>query len=77
MEPTGIEPVACIPEHHNPQIVTSSVPDSLAHSLACQVEKDPNLKLLVERWHCLPEAIRAGIAAMVKAASASESKEAQ
>jgi hypothetical protein len=69
MEPTGIEPVTSIPERRNPQILTSSVPDSLAYSLACQVEKDPNLKLLVEHWHCLQEPVRAGIIAMVKASA--------
>jgi hypothetical protein len=31
---------------------------------------DPGLALLVERWDSLPEAVRAGIVAMVKAASA-------
>jgi len=76
MEPTGIEPVTSISEGHDSHTVTSNAPEPLAHSLAYQVEKDPSLKLLVERWHCLPEAIRAGIAAMVKATSASESKEA-
>jgi hypothetical protein len=42
----------------------------LAYSLAREVEKDPDLALLVERWDSLPEAVRAGIVAMVKAASA-------
>jgi hypothetical protein len=31
---------------------------------------DPDLARVVERWDALPEAIRAGIVAMVKAASA-------
>jgi hypothetical protein len=31
---------------------------------------DPDLALVVERWDSLPEAVRAGIVAMVKAASA-------
>jgi hypothetical protein len=31
---------------------------------------DPDLALVVERWDNLPEAVRAGIVAMVKAASA-------
>ena len=68
VEAAGIEPVTSIPQIHKPQIVTPSAPEPLAHSLACQVEKDPNLKLLVERWDCLPEPVRAGIVAMIKAA---------
>jgi hypothetical protein len=47
--------------------------------LARQVEKSPDLALLVEHWDSLPEAVRAGIVAMVKAAAprkeTAESKE--
>jgi hypothetical protein len=35
--------------------------------LALLARKSPGLALLVERWDALPEAIRAGIVAMVKA----------
>jgi len=76
VEDRGFEPLTALSESYDSQSLASTAENSLAYSLACQVEKDPNLKLLVERWHCLPEAIRAGIAAMVKATSASESKEA-
>jgi len=49
---------------------TASAP--LTHSMACQFEKDPNLILLVELWDRLPEPVRAGIVAMVKASAASD-----
>jgi hypothetical protein len=35
--------------------------------LALLAQKSPDLALLVERWDALPEAVRAGIVAMVKA----------
>jgi hypothetical protein len=47
----------------------------LASCLALLARKSPDLALLVERWDTLPEAVRAGIVAMVKAAS-NRSKEA-
>jgi hypothetical protein len=39
----------------------------LASCLAPPTLADPDLALLVERWDVLPEAVRAGIMAMVKA----------
>jgi hypothetical protein len=39
----------------------------LAFCLALLGRKSPDLALVVERWESLPEAVRAGIAAMVKA----------
>jgi hypothetical protein len=39
----------------------------LALSLARETQIDPDLALLVKRWDALPEALRAGIVAMVKA----------
>jgi hypothetical protein len=36
--------------------------------LALLARKSPDLALVVERWEALPEAVRAGIVAMVKAA---------
>jgi hypothetical protein len=36
--------------------------------LAFLSRKSPDLAMLVERWDALPEAVRAGIVAMVKAA---------
>jgi hypothetical protein len=35
--------------------------------LALLAQKSPDLALLVERWDALPEAVRTGIVAMVKA----------
>jgi hypothetical protein len=35
--------------------------------LALLAQKSPDLALVVERWDALPEALRAGIVAMVKA----------
>jgi len=43
----------------------------LAFYLALLAQKSPDLALLVERWDGLPEPVRAGILAMVKAASPS------
>jgi len=40
----------------------------LAFCLALLTRKSPDLALLVERWDALPEALRAGIMAMVKVA---------
>jgi hypothetical protein len=37
--------------------------------LALLTEESPDLALVVERWGSLPEAVRTGIVAMVKAAA--------
>jgi hypothetical protein len=39
----------------------------LAFCLALLARKSPNLVLLVERWDALPEAVQAGIVAIIKA----------
>ena len=39
----------------------------LAHCLALLTPKYPDLALLVKRWHALPQLVRAGIVAMVRA----------
>ena len=72
MEAAGIEPAAGLPEPQISQSLAPTAENTLAHSLACQVEKDPNLKMLVELWDRLPEPVRAGIVAMVKASSATD-----
>ncbi len=41
--------------------------ERLARCLALLTQKSPDLALLVESWDNLPEAVRAGIVAMVKA----------
>jgi len=43
----------------------------LASCLALFAEKSPDLALIAERWDALPEAVRTGIVAMVKASSRS------
>jgi hypothetical protein len=40
----------------------------LASCLALLYRKSPDLAMLVERWDALPEAVRAGIVAMVRVA---------
>jgi hypothetical protein len=70
VEPTGIEPVTGLPETTNQQGLTSKPENALAFSLAHKVQKEPDLAMVVKRWDSLPEAVRAGIVAMVKAASA-------
>src|SRR5439155_11661531 len=57
-----------------PQPLTNSAtsddaPENLAFCLAFLAKKSPDLALLVEGWETLPDAVRAGIVAMVKAAS--------
>ena len=46
--------------------------ENSAECLALLVRQSPELALVIERWEQLPEAVRAGIVAMVKAASAGE-----
>jgi hypothetical protein len=54
------------------QEVTETPPKTLAYSLACETQKspklDPDLAALVGAWPTLPDAIRAGIMAMIRAA---------
>ena len=37
--------------------------------IAAQLKSDPNLKELIDTWSSLPEPVRVGIIAMVKAAT--------
>jgi len=50
-------------------VTSKNAPNVLASCLALLARKSPDLALLVERWDGLPEAVRAGIVAMVKAAT--------
>jgi hypothetical protein len=50
---------------------TSTQAQKAAHFSAEQPAGDPDLAALVDAWPSLPEAIRAGILAMVQAAGAS------
>jgi hypothetical protein len=42
----------------------------LAYTLALLVKESPDLALLIETWDSIPDAVRAGIIAMVKASAA-------
>ena len=48
--------------------VTANGPESLAYSLAHDSQIDPDLARLIDAWPTLPEALRAGILAMIDAA---------
>ncbi len=75
---TGLENRSTLPVRHSTSldgnstsgIPTSSFENNLAFCLAFLAKKSPDLALLVECWDELPEAVRAGIVAMVKAAGA-------
>ena len=47
--------------------LTKFASNHLAPRLALLVQKTPALALVIERWEALPEAVRAGILAMVEA----------
>jgi hypothetical protein len=48
----------------------TTVPESsLAHTLACEHEKDPALALVIKEWATLPNHFKAGILAMIDAAN--------
>jgi hypothetical protein len=42
----------------------------LAQTLSRESQSDPDLTLILDRWAALPDAVRAGIVAMVRATSA-------
>ena len=55
-----------------PSDISLNTPKDSALLSALLTKKSPDLALLVERWDGLPEAVRAGIVAMVKATGAGE-----
>jgi hypothetical protein len=55
-------------EHPNPPIACVKS-DSVVGAKSGAIQSDPNLALVVESWEKLPEAVRAGIVAMVKASA--------
>ena len=85
-ERTGFEPVMeCYPHTglanrstsaaSADHIDTSADPENvLASCLALLKEESTELALVVERWNELPELVRAGIVAMVKAAAGTPPK---
>ena len=72
VEAPGIEPGAAPTQAIPRQSLAASDPQPLAQTLARETEIDPDLARVVSAWPDLPEAIRAGIGAMVKAASGSQ-----
>jgi hypothetical protein len=72
VEAPGIEPAAPTPQGKASTPVTASPSFPLAHSLAHDSQKcpeiDADLARLIAAWPTLPEAMRAGILAMVEAA---------
>ena len=68
VEAAGIEPASLSPQATIGKVVAQTPSDALAQTLARESPSDPDLALILERWPTLPEAIRAGILAMVRAA---------
>jgi hypothetical protein len=46
-----------------------SAADHLASRLALLIRKTPSMALVIERWEALPDAVRAGIVAMIEAST--------
>jgi hypothetical protein len=68
MEAPGIEPAAPMSQGEGITQVTESLSLPLAHSLARETQISPDLARLIDAWPTLPEALRAGILAMIDAA---------
>ena len=72
MEAPGIEPATPTPQRKSGTPVMASPSFALAHSLARETQKRPeidtNLQRVLDAWPALPEALRAGILAMIDAA---------
>jgi len=56
------------PEAQASRQVTAIDLDSVAHSVALLIQESPDLQAVIDAWPALPEAIKAGILAMVQAA---------
>jgi hypothetical protein len=68
MEPRGIEPLTRSAKCKIRQQVTPTAPSGLPLGLPLTAQNDPDLARVVEAWPVLPEAIKAGILAMVNTA---------
>ena len=64
---TGLENRETVSLTFSPDNPSDNPPKNSAFHLALLVEKCPDLALVVQRWNTLPQAIQAGILAMVKA----------
>ena len=68
MPPVGLEPTDPNPQSIPIKQVTAIPETALANTLARESQIDPDLARLIDAWPTLPEAIRAGIIAMIQAA---------
>ena len=66
--PRGIEPLLPGSQPVASKAVTSHAPGVLPECLPDSAQNDPELTAVIRAWPELPEAIRAGIVAMVEAA---------
>jgi hypothetical protein len=64
---TVFETVKGVPQATSRQTTYDDAENRLASCLAFLASKPPDLALIVERWDTLPEAVKAGIVAMLKA----------
>ncbi len=64
-----LQSAPALPQALDPSTTSANEKNVLASCLALLHQKSPDLALLVERWDALPDALRAGIVAMVKAAA--------
>jgi hypothetical protein len=69
VEAAGIEPASASEEKSTRKAVAQTASGTLAQTLSRESQIDADLALILDRWPALPEAVRAGIVAMVKAAS--------
>ncbi len=65
--PRGFEPLCESAQVVDSEALTQTPQGVLPDSLPDLLQNDPDLALIVERWSELPEAVRAGILAMVRA----------
>ena len=65
----SVTQVGNVTDHHNQPADTSSLSESASTPCRkCAGNEPPDLALIVARWHELPEAVKAGIRAIVEAA---------
>jgi len=68
LPPVGLEPTGPNSQTETDTAVVAIAENALAQTLARELEKDPALARLIEAWPRLPEALRAGILAMIDVA---------
>ena len=62
-----IEPASPTPQAPVNTLVAATADFPLAHTLAREIEICPNLARLIDAWPTLPDALKAGILAMIDA----------